>query len=40
VKKALTLDHETQEDRIDEEESKGEEKECIGTSSRGRSIAP
>jgi hypothetical protein len=36
VKKALTLDHETQKDQINEEESKEEEKECIGTSSRGR----
>jgi hypothetical protein len=36
VKKALTLDHETQEEQIDEEESKEEEKECIGTSSRSR----
>jgi hypothetical protein len=37
VKKALTLDHETQEDQIDEEELKEEEKECTGTYSRRRS---
>ncbi len=37
VKKAFTLDHETQEDQIDEKESKEEEKECTCTSSRGRS---
>jgi hypothetical protein len=36
VKKALTLVHETQIDQIDEEESKEEENECIGTSSRRR----
>ncbi len=36
VKKALTLDHETQEDQINEKESKEEEEECIGTSSRRR----
>jgi hypothetical protein len=37
VKKALTLAHETQKYQIDEEESKDEENECIGTSSRRRS---
>jgi hypothetical protein len=37
VKKAFTLDHETQEYQTNEEESKEEEKESIGTSSRRRS---
>jgi hypothetical protein len=37
VKKTLTLDHETQECQTNEKESKEEEKEYIGTSSKGRS---
>ncbi len=38
VKKALTLDHETQKDQINEEEEKEEEKECISICSKGRFV--